>query len=557
MPESRTICDTFFSGLEIEKRDRVLAKRGGSWTEMSTSQFAEQVRRAAGALRARGIRAGDSVAILSYNRPEWAIADYAILVIGAVTVPIYSTLPADQIEFILNDSGAKLVFAENADQIAKLGGRPAIAFEGAAGTPFDEFLKAGAVTLDELRRDAATVVPDAMATIIYTSGTTGTPKGVMLSHGNLASNLIATDAMIRFTRDDVALSFLPLSHSFERLTDFALFYKGATIAYAESIDKLAQNIGEVRPTMMAAVPRVYEKFHAKILDGVRQQSPRAQSIFHWATAVGGLCGDFARRGVTPPLGLRFRRWIADKLVFRKLRAKLGGRMRLFISGSAPLSREITEFFWSTGLPLIEGYGLTETSPVIAVNAEGATRLGTVGRVIPGVTVKIAEDGEILCKGPNVMKGYYNRAEDTAAVMKDGWFCTGDIGELDADGYLKITDRKKDLLKTSGGKYIAPQPIENKLKLKQGILNAVVIGDRQKFAAALIVAAPGVTNEQVQAGVDAVNKDLAHHETLKKWARVEKDFTIEAGELTPTLKVKRRVVEKKYADLIAKLYAGGE
>ena len=559
MGDERTICDIFFHGIGIRKTERILYKPktgGGPYRAMSTDEFADRVLRTATVLAARGVGEGDRVVILSYNRPEWAIADFATLLLGAVSVPIYSTLPPDQVEFILNDCGAKLVFAENAGQLRKFSGRPAIVFDPADGAPaLDDLLKdAKPASVDELRARAKAIDPQATATLIYTSGTTGQPKGVMLTHANLVSNLLATCRVIRFEETDVALSFLPLSHSFERIVDYGFFYMGATIAYAESTDTVPQNIAEVRPTQMAAVPRVYEKFHAKILDGVKQKSPLGQSVFRWAVSVGKLAAMFRQRGEGVPLGLRFRRWIAHTLVFRKVHARLGGRMRVMVSGSAPLSGEIIEFFWGIGLPILEGYGLTETSPVISCNSENAARPGTVGRVIPGVEVKIAADGEILCKGPNVMKGYYNRPEETASVIQDGWFATGDIGEFTKEGFLRITDRKKDLLKTSGGKYIAPQPIEGRLKLQPGVANAVVIGDGRKFPSVLLVPVPGATRDQLEAAVTEVNKTLAHHEALKKFQVVEKDFTIEGGELTPTMKVKRRVVAKKYAELIETMYA---
>ncbi|MBI2931902.1 MAG: long-chain fatty acid--CoA ligase [Planctomycetes bacterium] len=558
MNNIRTLCDAFFHGIAIDKPDRFLTKGKGATTyrPMSTSEFADRVRRTAATLTARGIGPGDRIALISYNRPEWAIVDYAALLIGAVTVPIYTTLPADQVEFILADSGAKLVFAENVEQLQKVGGRRAIVFDRAEGAEaFEDLLKtAPGKSMEELRQAASRIEPESLATLIYTSGTTGVPKGVMLTHANLTSNLAAISQVIQFSTNDVALSFLPLSHAFERLVDYVLFYQGTTIAYAESTDTVPQNVSEVRPSLMASVPRLYEKIYAKIMEGVRQQPAKKQAIFRWAVATGGLEAEYRRRGRKAPLGLRLKRWVAHRLVFKKVHARVGGRLRIFVSGGAPLSREIAEFFWAMGFTVLEGYGLTETSPVITCNREGATKLGSVGQVIPGVEVKIAEDGEVLSRGPHVMKGYYNRPEETAAVMKDGWFCTGDIGELDSEGFLKITDRKKELLKTSGGKYIAPQPIENKLKMQPGVVNAVVLGDRQRFASALIVSAPGATREQIQAAVDEVNKGLAPFESIKKFELLDKDFTIEGGELTPTMKVKRRVVEKKYADLIARIYA---
>jgi long-chain acyl-CoA synthetase len=550
--EPQTLVDLYLQGVErFPRPDRFLQKTGGGYRAISTAEFDRKVRACAGALAALGIARGDRVAILSYNRIEWAIADWACQLLGVVDVPIYSTLPADQAGYILQDSGAKAVFAENAEQLAKVQGRVphVICFESAPGADsFEEFLKrAKDVT-------PATVEPDDLATLIYTSGTTGVPKGVMLTHRNLVSNVVSSCEVLRVGPEDTGLSFLPLSHSFERILDYAMFAGGASIAYAEHVDKVAENLLEVRPTVMGAVPRFYEKVYAKIMKSVEQMESGKRSTFDWARKTGAVMAEHRRRGERGGLGLRFKHWVANFLVFRKLKARVGGRIRHFISGGGPLSRDIAEFFFSIDLPIIEGYGLTETSPVLTLNPPDRVKLGTVGKAIRGVDLKIAPDGEILARGPNIMKGYYNKPAETADVMKDGWFATGDIGELDGEGYLRITDRKKDLLKTSGGKYVAPQPIEGALKLQPCIVNAIVIGDAQKFPAALLVAAPGATREQVQAAVDVVNRALAHHEQIKKFILIEQDFTIEGGELTPTMKVRRRVVEKKYQAQIAALYA---
>jgi long-chain acyl-CoA synthetase len=549
--EPRTLADVFSTAAErFPRPDRFLQKTGGAWRAVSTEEFAGKVRACAGALASIGVSRGDRVAILSYNRVEWAIADYACQLLGAPDVPIYSTLPPDQVAYILGDSGSKAIFLENAAQAEKLRGVsiPAVSFENAAGAePFEDFLRRGKGA------EPARIGPDDLATLIYTSGTTGTPKGVMLTHGNLVSNILASCAVLPIARDDLALSFLPLSHSFERLFDYAAFWQGASIAYAEHVDKVRDNMGEVRPTIMAAVPRFYEKVYAGIRKKAQEMKPWKRGLFEWARAVGSLEAEFRRGGRKGPLGLRLRHALAGLLVYRKMAAVCGGRMRHFISGGGALSRDVAEFLFSLGFTVLEGYGLTETSPVLTVNTPGAVRLGTVGRAIPGVELRIAPDGEILARGPNIMKGYYGKPEETAQVLRDGWLATGDIGEIDADGFLRITDRKKDLFKTSGGKYVAPQPIENRLKLHASVANAVVIGDARKFASALIVPAPGATREQVQAAVDEVNQGLAHHEQLKKFLLLERDFSIEGGEITPTLKVKRRFVEKKYQPQIDALY----
>ncbi|HEX7900327.1 MAG TPA: long-chain fatty acid--CoA ligase [Planctomycetota bacterium] len=547
--EPVTLGDVYRLSMERNpKPDRYLRKRNGAWEPVSAAALDRDVRGCAAALAALGIGRGDRVAILSYNRYEWAVADWACQLLGVADVPIYSTLPADQVQFILKDAGAKAVFVENAGQAAKVGDLKAIAFDPAPGTtPFAEFIAGKG----EPPRVA--IAADDLATLIYTSGTTGVPKGVMLTQRNLVSNLTTCCSILDCSAEDVVLSFLPLSHSFERILDYALFWKGAAIAHAEDVDKVVPNLAEIRPTLMGAVPRFYEKIYAKVRESTAKMPGWKRGLFEWARKTGGAEAEYRRRGERAPLGLRLRMSIARWLALGKMAKRLGGRMRLLVSGGGALSRDVNEYLWSLGFTVLEGYGLTETSPVLCINLSKKTKLGTVGPPIPGVEIKIAADGEILARGPNIMKGYLNRPEDTAAVLKDGWFATGDIGELDADGFLRITDRKKDLLKTSNGKYIAPQPIENKLKLSPHVLNAIVIGDRQKFPAALIVAAPGATRERVGEAVEAVNKDLPHHEKIVKFAMLDQDFTIEGGELTPTMKVKRRAVEKKYASVISGLY----
>ena len=550
--EPTTLAEVFTLGLQKSSRpDRFVQKIKGVYQPISTEEFGRRVRACAGALASLGITRGDRVAILSYNRVEWSIADFACQLLGVADVPIYSTLPPDQCAYILQDSGAKAIFTENADQVAKVRGQvpKIISFDPAEGVEsFEEFLKKGG------EPPAVKVEPDDLATLIYTSGTTGVPKGVMLTHRNLVSNMLASASAFDVTPADTILSFLPLSHVFERIFDYLFYLWGTSIAYAEHVDKVAENLLEIRPTIMAAVPRFYEKVYSKIKKSVGEQKPWKQGLFEWARAVGAAAGDFHRRGARPPFGLRFRLGLAKLLVLGKLQNRVGGRIRFFVSGGGALSRDVAEFFYSLGLPILEGYGLTETSPVLCVNRIGATRLGTVGRTIPGVEVKIASDGEILARGPNIMKGYYNQPEETSKVMVDGWFATGDIGEFDPEGFLKITDRKKDLFKTSGGKYIAPSVIEGRLKLSPRILNAVVIGDARKFPSALIVPVKGVSRDEIAKEVATLNETLAHHEQIKKFELLENDFTIDGGELTPTMKVKRKVVEKKYKAVIDAIYA---
>jgi len=547
-----TLAEIFARGIDGYPRpDRYLRMSGGAYRPVSSEEFGRQVRACAGALAGLGLTKGDRVAILSYNRMEWAVADFACQLLGIADVPIYSTLPPDQCAFILQDSGARVAFVENAEQAAKIRGLHPhlVSFDPAEGAEsFEDFLRKG--------KDAppVSIDPDDLATIIYTSGTTGVPKGVMLTHRNLVSNMLAAGKAFDVTPRDTILSFLPLSHSFERIFDYLFFWWGASIAHAEHVDKVAENMLVVRPTIMAAVPRFYEKVFSKIRKSVSEQKPWKRGLFEWARSVGGQAAELWRNGKSLPFGLRLRYGLAKLLVLGKLHARVGGRIRFFVSGGGALSREVAEFFHSIGLPILEGYGLTETSPVLTVNRLGATRLGTVGPALPGIELRIAADGEILARGPNIMKGYYHKPEETAQVIQDGWFSTGDIGEIDSEGFLKITDRKKDLLKTSGGKYIAPGPIEGRLKLSPRILNAIVIGDRRKFPAALIVAARGASREEIAKDVATLNETLAHHEQIKRFELLSGDFSIESGELTPTLKVRRRVVEQKYKSLIDAIYA---
>jgi long-chain acyl-CoA synthetase len=441
--------------------------------------------------------------------------------------------------------------------------------------------QAAAAKYPRIREEALAVTPDALATLIYTSGTTGDPKGVILTHNNLWSNVQGGLQCLPLSATDECLAMLPLSHVYERMVDYTLLAAGVIINYAESFDKVAQNLQEVRPTIVLSVPRLYEKVYARVLENALSGSALKRRIFFWAKRMGEEWATYRLDQRPVPGWLAFRHAIADRLVFAKLRARTGGRIRYFISGSAPLSPEIAKFFFSAGLPVLEGYGLTETSPVLTLNPWQRPRIGSVGVAIPEVRLKIAADGEILAKGPNVMQGYYNKPEATAeAIDAEGWFHTGDIGELDADGYLKITDRKKDLIKTAGGKYIAPQPIENRVKLNKFVANAVLLGDKRKFSIILIVpdfealepwakargliyrsrrellALPAV-REMMDAEVGSMMTDLARFEMPKKVVLLENDFTIESGELTPTLKVKRRVVERNYQQVIDDAYAASD
>ncbi len=593
-PEPGTINQLFFEAIErFDRPDALQFKAAGKYHPISHREIAERVRRVAFGLRASGVARGDRVAILSENRPEWAIADYACLTSGLTDVPIYPTLPSEQIAYILKDAGAVAVFVSTAAQAAKIseirGTVPAlvsvISFDD-VGDLADMTLVAleakgvSAETPDAIaryREEAGQVKPDDIATLIYTSGTTGPPKGVMLSHDNIHSNVMATRNKIPFASTDVGLSFLPLSHVFERTADYIMFATGTSIAYAESLDTVPANMQEVRPTIVFSVPRLYEKMYARVLQGALSGGYLKRKIFFWARSVAGKYADVRLAGGKPGVVLSRQYAMAQKLVFSKLKERTGGRLRYFVSGGAPLADEINKFFFAAGLTILEGYGLTETSPVMSVNTPEDFVIGTVGKPIEGVEVTIAADGEILTRGPHVMKGYYNNPVATAeAIDPDGWFHTGDIGEL-RNGFLAITDRKKDIIVTAGGKNIAPQPIENRVKTNKFVTQAVMIGDKRKFPSMLIV--PNF--DQLEAWAKKANivwadraqllkmpaisakiaeevhsqlEGLASFETPKKVALIEHDFSLERGELTPTQKVKRKVIDKNYKQVIDSLYA---
>ena len=568
-------------------------RREGRWIGLGYRDLAERVQAASLGLRELGIAEGERVALLSENRPEWAIADYACLAARCPDVPIYPTLPARQAEYILRDAGAVAVLVSSAAQLDKVLSlrtrlpalRHIIAFDPAVESPgvlaFDELLQCGRAAAGrhpDWRAQALGIGPGELATLIYTSGTTGDPKGVMLTHGNIASNVTTCVGMFDFRPTDDCLSFLPLSHIFERMFGhYSMLHAGVVINYAGSIDTVAADMQELRPTMMASVPRLYEKIYGRVLDGVRAGSPAKRRIFAWARSVGEAWVERSLAGGPVPIGLTVQRALADRLVFSALRARTGGRIRFFISGGAPLAPEIARFFCAAGMPILEGYGLTETSPVMAVNVFGRTKLGTVGRPIPGVEIRIADDGEIVTRGPNVMRGYFGKPEATAEALDgDGWFHTGDIGVLDAEGYLRITDRKKDLIVTAGGKNIAPQPIENLAKGSKYVSNAVMLGDRRPFPVMLVVpnaetlrgwaarhglptddlerlAASPEAHAKLEREVRKMLRDLAQFEMPKKFLVLARDFSVEAGELTPTLKIRRRIVEDRHRAAIEALY----
>ncbi|MBI1810086.1 MAG: long-chain fatty acid--CoA ligase [Gemmatimonadetes bacterium] len=593
-PAPGTLTQLFFDTTEKHSRpDAYQVKRDGHYVPISHATVVERVRRIALGLVDLGYRPGERIAILSENRPEWAFADWACLTARMADVPGYPTLPAEQITHVLTNSESSAVFVSTAAQAAKIAQirgmipniRHVIMFDDAKPEGVDLTLReveARGAALDSPERAAAwrtealTVKPGDLATIIYTSGTTGLPKGVMLSHDNLYSNVQAGATSIPFDGHDVALSFLPLSHSFERMGDYLFFATGTSIAYAESIDAVPFNLTEVKPTFAMSVPRVYEKMYARVLENALSGGAIKKRVFFWARAVADRWADVTLAGGTPRGPLAWQYALAQKLVFSTLKARTGGRMRYFVSGGGPLAPEINKFFFAAGLTILEGYGLSETSPVISVNVPEAFRIGTVGKPVAGVEVTIAPDGEILTRGPHVMQGYFHNPEATKETIDaDGWLHTGDIGVLE-DGFLRITDRKKDIIVTAGGKNVAPQPIENAVKTNKYVSQAVMIGDKRKFCVMLVV--PNwdtlekwvarrniiwtdrtqlLTTPIVQAKMEKeVRKQfvgLASYETPKKIALLEHDFSVERGELTPTLKVKRRVIDRDYKELIDSLF----
>jgi long-chain acyl-CoA synthetase len=567
------------------RRDRVMLQRQAlGWVPISSTEIYCGVVGVARALESWGVGKGDRVAILSENRPEWTIADFAALSLGAVTVPVYSTQTAEQTAFLLNDSGPRVIAVSTKHQLEKVLSiqrhtpveRIMVmdAVETAHAVQMQGLMLRGPAGVDsEFDARARTIGPDDLATIIYTSGTTGTPKGAMLTHGNMASNIARSlEGFSLGAKEEVSVSFLPLSHVTARHVDFALLYRGVVLAYCSDIARLAQVLAEVQPVIFVAVPRVYEKIRQQVI--LKAAGFPLSAVYRWALSVGRAHRAETLTG-TRPTAVSWR--IANRLVFSKVRSGMGGKAEEFISGGAPLGRELAEWYADIGIPIHEGYGLTETSPVIAVNTPAAHKLGTVGKPLPNVEVRIAGDGEVLVRGPSIFKGYWNRPEETQAAFVEGWFKTGDIGQIDSEGFLSITDRKRDLIKTSGGKFIAPQPIENSLKLNPLIGTAVVFGDRRKFPAVLI--APNfpalenwaranqvefvsretlVANTEVQAMyesiVEELNRNLARFEKLKRVLVVSEELSAADGTLTHTFKVRRRGIEERYRTLIDEMYA---
>ncbi|MGQ9495017.1 MAG: AMP-dependent synthetase/ligase [Thermoanaerobaculaceae bacterium] len=586
MNQPTTLTEVFRLWRTSQPEPALIDARGGGEKRLAASEVARQVAAFALGLQKLGVKKGDRVALISGNRPEWHVVDFALQHLGAVNVPLYPTLLPQQIANMLRDSGAMMGIAETPELLRKLleagTSCPELKYTVLLeGEPPGGSLAWSQVTVEITREEAAQVLdgmvgnvkPEDLATIIYTSGTTGEPKGAMLTHDNFVWDALAAASVQDWPPgQEVALSFLPLSHVLERLVDYILFIRGFAIAYC-GILEAGEALRKIKPHVFAAVPRFYEKVYDRIMAEGSHGSPIKQKLFQAAVR------EALQAFRTGKKGIKFK--LLDALVLKKIRAALGGRVRFSISGGAPLPVHVGEFFHAVGILILEGYGLTETSPVISVNTARKAKLGTVGPPIPGVEVKIAPDGEILTRGRHVMKGYWNKPEATREVIdQDGWFHTGDVGELDEDGFLRITDRKKDILVTAGGKNIAPQPIENQLKISPFVENAVLFGDRKPYVVALIVpnfeelthwaGAQGIATDDraslithpevvklYQGIVDQVNRNLARFETIKKFRLLSEPFTMDGGELTPTLKVKRRVILQRFAHIIEAMYAEGE
>lgn len=574
-----TLVDLFEHVLRTNPPDRELLRirAGRDWRAYTVRGFEDAVRQTAGRLTSAGITPGDRVALFSENRPEWHIVDFACHLTGAVLVPLYPSLPASNVAYIVRDAGARLLLVSGRE-------RAPVALEASRDLPGLRLLALdpglGLDHLNDLPVPATTPAhrpaPDDLASLIYTSGTTGEPKGVMLSHRNFLVQVTSTLPLYPITRRDEVMSFLPLPHVFQRILDYIFLAAGCRITYVEAVEKVVAMLPLVRPTIMASVPRVYERAYVQIMSRV-QKEDRLRRLFTWAMRVGQAVRAAQRQGRRPPLGAALQYAVARRLVFRKVLERFGGRLRFTISGGAPLAKEIGEFFDVVGLPLLNGYGLTESAPVIAVNRLESNRIGSVGLVAPGVEVEIAPDGEILARGPNIMLGYWNQPEATRqTVDTEGWLHTGDIGHFDPDGYLFITDRKKDILVTSGGKNVAPQPIEARLAATPYVAQAVAIGDNYPYITALIapnfdslrayfdehqiggqakedLAGHPVTGSLVAAAIKEVNASLASYERVRRFTVLPHEFTLERGEMTPSLKVRRKVVTERYRAQIEEMY----
>lgn len=593
---SETVCHKFLdTSKKHASKTAVMFKRGGRWSEMTWQGYRETVESIAAGLQVLGVRKGDRVAIFSNTRFEWAATDFAILGLGAVTVPIYQSSTPEDIAFILSDSGAKILICETPASLRKIRDllkdskvEQTITFTGSPTDATNESERA--MTLDEVQSTGQAALKKSPllyelavgeltlednATIIYTSGTTGRPKGVVLSHTQALSEVADAFPLLGVTPRDRSLTFLPYAHILGRIEIWGHGLIGYTMAFAESIERLRDNLAEIKPTLLIAVPRVFEKIYNGII-AQAELSPLRKRVFDWAISVGRDISKYKVEKMPVPVDLALKYQLAKKLVFNTISEKMGGQLRFAISGGAPMSRPIAEFFHAAGLLILEGYGLTETTAAVAVNTPFDYRFGSVGKGIGDVKFKIAEDGEILVHSKKVMKEYYNDPDATQAAIQDGWFHTGDIGEISPEGYLTITDRKKDLIKTAGGKYVAPQKLDGLLKSNHYISQVHIHGDQKKYVVALItlnfdsvrkfaeendisykdreslVEHPKV-KELVRRAIAEANASLASFESIKNFAILPSEFTIESGELTPSLKIKRKVVDQNYRDIINSLY----
>jgi len=576
----------------FHKDDQMLSKKNKKYVPISTAELEGRVVSLALGLKKLGMQSGDKFMLVAENGPDWIITDFAILCLGGITVPVYTSLTPEQIKYIAADADVKFIACSHKHLLAKVKSslpelphvQGVISFYKSDDPEVHsaEALQAEGRKIYQadpqlFERQAMSVKPDDLASIIYTSGTTGTPKGVMLTHANFISNINTLAKLYPYSDKHRLLSFLPLSHVLERMCTFSFISRGVTIAYAENVGTIAKNLIEIKPHIMVSVPRVFEKIYARIMDSILKSSPLKRKIFFWAMEVGKVYGAKKLVKERIPISLKIKHALAHKLVFSTILEKTGGQIWFFVSGGAPLPKDIGEFFHAVGLNVFEGYGLTETSPVLACNYFDHVKFGTVGPPIPGVEIKIAEDGEILAKGPNIMKGYYNKEAETREVFSDGWFHTGDIGYLDEEGFLVITDRKKDIIITTGGKNIAPQQIENLIKSSPYIDNAVVVGADRKFISALIIPNFDKLREyaafskieyseqleltknadiinMIRAETNRLTPHLASYERIKRVSILERDFEESEGEVTPTMKVKRNIIEKKYATLINSMYS---
>jgi len=579
-----------------EKGNRLalMTKEAGRWREIPFREFGDIVTALASSLIDMGIHKGDKVAIISQTRYEWTLSDTSILTLGAATVPIYPTVKEDEVKYILANSDSRLAFVEDKGQLQKvlkiksdLPLLDRIVIFDPKGAPSDSAVVSFATFLEQGRSEAAQFAPvilehaakiamDDLATIVYTSGTTGLPKGGMISHKNIMFNLRALGSLVETLQEDRAVAYLPLSHVYERINEFNALYRGTAYCFAESIDKMVENLADIQPAVMPGVPRVYEKMYTRVTEQIQAGPPLKRAIFNWAQSVGKRAIPYRMEGRPMPIGLKIQLALANGLVFKKIKDKFGGKLRYCISAAAPISQEVIEFFLSLDIPMYEGFGMTETMAPTSLNTPTASKLGTVGRVFPGVEVKIAPDGEILLKGDNVISGYYKLPEETAETFADGWLHTGDLGEIDKDGFLKITGRKKELIITSGAKHVAPNKLENIFSLNPFIGQFVPYGDNRKFISAIVsleqeAIEPWATQqgikyssfaelsqypkvrELIQGIIEEGNKQLAQFETIKKFIVSDHPFSIDTGELTPTLKVKKKVVYERYMPQLDDLY----